>query len=65
MNIVQIPEEGRKIDMKDGKLIVPNNPIIPYVEGDGTGPDIWAVTEKVLNAAVKQAYQGIRKNGRV
>ncbi len=61
MNIVQIPEEGRKIDLKEGELIVPNNPIIPYIEGDGTGPDIWAATENVLNAAVNQAYNGKRK----
>ncbi len=60
MNIVQIPAEGRKIDMKNGKLIVPDDPIIPYIEGDGTGPDIWAATVRVLDAAVTKAYHNKR-----
>lgn len=60
MNIVQIPAEGRKIDMRNGKLLVPDNPIIPYIEGDGTGPDIWAATVRVLDAAVKIAYNSDR-----
>jgi isocitrate dehydrogenase len=45
----------------DGKLQVPANPTIPYIEGDGIGPDIWAVTQKVIDAAVQKAYNGERK----
>ncbi|MCL2792983.1 MAG: NADP-dependent isocitrate dehydrogenase [Spirochaetaceae bacterium] len=47
-----------KITMKDGKLIVPDNPVIPFIEGDGTGPDIWKATKIVLDAAVQKAYSG-------
>jgi isocitrate dehydrogenase len=50
-----------KIKMKDGKLIVPNEPVIPYIEGDGVGADISPVMRKVLDAAVKKAYGGKRK----
>ncbi|MCB0511546.1 MAG: NADP-dependent isocitrate dehydrogenase, partial [Bacteroidetes bacterium] len=50
-----------KITIKDGKLVVPNNPIIPYIEGDGTGPDIWKASVKVFDAAVEKAYNGTRK----
>jgi isocitrate dehydrogenase len=55
--------EGEKIeiDKDDGSLIVPDNPIIPYIEGDGTGPDIWHASEIVFDAAVKKAYDG-KKN---
>ncbi|EKN65072.1 isocitrate dehydrogenase [Neobacillus bataviensis LMG 21833] len=52
---------GEKITVKDGVLQVPNNPIIPFIEGDGIGPDIWAASERVLNAAVEKAYKGERK----
>ncbi|MFT4063111.1 MAG: NADP-dependent isocitrate dehydrogenase [Edaphocola sp.] len=53
---------GEKITMgEDGKLIVPNHPIIPYIEGDGIGPDIWKATVRVLDAAVEKAYDGARK----
>jgi len=52
---------GNPIKMQDGKLIVPDNPIIPYIEGDGTGPDIWRATVRVLDAAVASAYSGQRK----
>ena len=55
------PEGGAKISITDGKLNVPNNPIIPFIEGDGTGPDIWAATVRVLDAAVQKAYGGERK----
>jgi len=47
-----------KIIMKDGKLLVPDNPIIPFIEGDGTGPDIWRAAKIVFDAAVKKAYGG-------
>jgi len=49
---------GGKIVVENGVLNVPNNPIIPYIEGDGIGPDIWSASERVLEAAVKQAYNG-------
>ena len=53
-----IPKDGEKISVKDGSLDIPDNPIIPYIEGDGIGPDIWHATEMVINAAVKKAYGG-------
>lgn len=52
---------GNKVSIANGKLIVPNDPIIPYIEGDGIGPDIWAASERVLDAAVEKAYGGTRK----
>ncbi len=53
---------AEKITMgSNGKLNVPNNPIIPFIEGDGIGPEIWAVAEKVFNTAVEKAYGGTRK----
>jgi isocitrate dehydrogenase len=53
--------EGRKITVKEGRLQVPDAPVIPYIEGDGTGPDIWAAASRVLDAAVKKAYGGRRQ----
>jgi isocitrate dehydrogenase len=58
---VIVPVDGSKITIKDGKLQVPNNPIIPFVEGDGTGRDIWRASVRVFNAAVEKAYGGTRK----
>jgi len=55
------PEGGAKITIQDGRLQVPENPIIPFIEGDGTGPDIWASTVRVLDAVVDKAYAGSRK----
>jgi len=56
------PTEGQPIRMgPDGKLIVPDNPIIPFIEGDGTGRDIWRASKRVLDAAVEKAYKGNRK----
>ncbi len=52
---------GSKITMSDGKLSVPNDPIIPFIEGDGTGADIWAASVRVLDAAVEKAYNGKKK----
>jgi isocitrate dehydrogenase len=52
---------GEKITVTNGVLNVPNNPVIPFIEGDGIGPDIWAASERVLNAAVEKAYKGERK----
>jgi isocitrate dehydrogenase len=56
----QVPE-GDAITQQDGRLQVPDQPIIPYVEGDGTGPDIWRATSHVLDAAVEKAYAGRRR----
>ncbi|WP_394233194.1 NADP-dependent isocitrate dehydrogenase [Niallia oryzisoli] len=53
--------QGEKITVTNGVLNVPNNPIVPYIEGDGIGPDIWAAASKVLDAAVEKAYNGERK----
>jgi isocitrate dehydrogenase len=55
------PTKGSQITFSAGKPIVPDDPIIPYIRGDGTGVDIWPATEKVINAAVERAYQGKRK----
>jgi isocitrate dehydrogenase len=52
---------GEKITVTNGVLNVPNQPIIPFIEGDGTGPDIWAASSRVLDAAVEKAYKGERK----
>ena len=52
---------AEKITVQNGKLQVPNHPIIPFIEGDGTGPDIWAASKRVLDAAVDKAYQGKKK----
>jgi isocitrate dehydrogenase len=58
---VTVPEGGAKISIKDGKLQVPVNPIIPFVEGDGTGRDIWRASVRVIDASVEKAYKGKRK----
>jgi isocitrate dehydrogenase len=55
------PPTGGKISIKAGKLTVPDKPVIPFIRGDGTGPDIWAASERVFDAAVKKAYGGKRK----
>jgi isocitrate dehydrogenase len=55
-----IPAAGEKITLANGKLEVPDRPIIPYIEGDGTGPDIWRAAVRVMDAAVAQAYHGQR-----
>ncbi len=56
----KVPENGQKIALKGDRLIVPPWPIIPFIEGDGTGPDIWAAASRVLDAAVGKAYEGKR-----
>ncbi len=58
---IQVPADGEKIAIENGKLIVPDNPIIVFIEGDGTGPDIWAAAHRVLEAAVEKAYKGERR----
>ena len=55
------PTTGSSISRKNGQLVVPDNPIIPFIEGDGTGPDIWRASVRVLDAAVELAYDGKRK----
>ncbi len=55
------PPAGGKICIKAGKLKVPENPIIPFIRGDGTGPDIWAASQRVFDAAVQKSYGGKRK----
>lgn len=52
---------GTKVRIENGKLIVPNDPVIPFIEGDGTGADIWAASVRVIDAAVEKAYNGTRK----
>jgi len=56
-----VPEGGEKIRKPGDQLIVPDNPIIPFIEGDGTGPDIWRASVRVFDAAVEKAYKGKRK----
>jgi isocitrate dehydrogenase len=58
---VVVPGQGEKITIEDGELIVPNNPIVTFIEGDGTGVDIWAASRPVLDAAVEKAYGGERE----
>jgi isocitrate dehydrogenase len=55
------PPAGGKISIQAGKLNVPDNPIIPFIRGDGTGPDIWAASVRVFDAVVRKAYGGKRK----
>ena len=57
----KVPASGAKISIQNGKLTVPDQPIIPFIEGDGTGPDIWRSSVRVLDAAVEKAYAGKRK----
>ena len=55
------PKEGQRIEINDGRLSVPNQPIVPFIEGDGTGPDIWRASQRIFDAAVSAAYSGQRK----
>ncbi|MDB5294677.1 MAG: NADP-dependent isocitrate dehydrogenase [Phycisphaerales bacterium] len=58
---VKVPADGQKITISGGKLSVPDRPVVPFIEGDGTGPDIWAASVRVFDAAVAKAYAGKRK----
>ena len=58
---IKVPSVGEKITMAGGKLQVPERPIIPFIEGDGTGPDIWRASQYVFDHAVEKAYGGKRK----
>ena len=60
-NGVAVPADGKKIGYASGKYDVPDNPIIPFIEGDGTGRDIWKASLRVFNAAVEKAYKGKRR----
>jgi len=60
-NGVPVPADGKKINYTGGKYEVPDNPIIPFIEGDGTGRDIWKASLRVFNAAVEKAYKGKRR----
>lgn len=57
---IKVPENGQKITVENGELVVSDNPIIPFIEGDGIGRDIWAATKKILDASVKKAYGGAK-----
>lgn len=59
-NGIKVPQ-GEKITFQDGKPVTPNKPIIPFIEGDGTGRDIWKASKVVFDAAVKKAYKGERE----
>jgi len=60
-NGVPVPRDGARISYKDGRIQVPSNPIIPFIEGDGTGRDIWKASVRVFDAAVEKAYIGKRR----
>ena len=59
---IAVPKKGTKITIENEKLVVPDDPIIPFIEGDGIGPDIWRATKLVIDAAVEKAYKGKRKS---
>jgi isocitrate dehydrogenase len=58
---VKVPDAGQKIAFREGRLQVPDHPILPFIEGDGTGPDIWRASVRVFDAAVAKAYGGKRR----
>jgi len=58
---LKVPAEGSPIVLKNGKLVIPDQPIIPFIEGDGIGPDIWRAAQLVFDAAVARAYGGKKK----
>src|SRR5246500_4442139 len=60
-NGVAVPADGKKIGYAGGKYDIPDNPIVPFIEGDGTGRDIWKASLRVFNAAVEKAYKGKRR----
>jgi len=60
-NGVAVPSDGKKIGYAGGKYEVPDNPIVPFIEGDGTGRDIWKASRRVFDAAVEKAYKGKRR----
>src|ERR1700684_444670 len=58
---VIVPADGQPITLSNGKLTVPDRPIVPFIEGDGTGPDIWRASVRVFDAAVEKAFKGKKK----
>jgi isocitrate dehydrogenase len=60
-NGIEVPADGQKITVEASRLVVPPNPIIPYIEGDGTGRDIWRASQMVFDAAVEKSYEGERR----
>ena len=60
-NKIKVPKNGEKIQYSDGKLVVPDNPIIPFIEGDGIGVDITPAMKNVVDNAVKIAYDNKKK----
>jgi isocitrate dehydrogenase len=60
-NGIEVPADGQKITVEGNRLVVPDNPVIPFIEGDGTGRDIWRASERVFDAAVEKAYGGRRR----
>src|SRR5207253_419912 len=60
-NGVAVPANGARISYSGGRYQVPDNPIIPFIEGDGTGRDIWRASSRVFDAAVEKAYNGTRR----
>jgi isocitrate dehydrogenase len=56
-----VPSNGKKIEIEKGKLVIPDNPILAFIEGDGTGPDIWRASKRVFDNAVEKAYKGNKK----
>lgn len=59
--LAQVPTDGEPIRMLEGRLVTPDHPILPYIEGDGTGPDIWRAAVRVFDAAIERAYGGNRR----
>ena len=55
------PQEGNTITVQDNKLVIPDNPVLCYIEGDGVGPEIGTVTRDVIDASVAKAYKGTKK----
>src|SRR6202171_1658766 len=60
-NGLALPADGAPIEYTNGQFTIPDNPIIPFIEGDGTGRDIWKASQRVFDAAVQKAYGGKRK----
>src|SRR3982075_556598 len=60
-NSLKPPTSGTPISRKNGQLVVPDEPIVPFIEGDGTGPDIWRASARVFDASVQKAYGGKRR----
>lgn len=61
LNKIAVPPQGEKVTIEAQKLKIPDNPIIPFIEGDGTGPELWHTTRQVIDAAVEKAYGGSKK----